>query len=281
MFSRSLLFRAVLLIGLGAAGLPGMRPAMACGQDCDYQMSAGQYRAVLPPARDGQPARGAILFIHGYKGTATGILRNKRLLALGAERNLVVIAAQSSEDDWNIPNSPSAMVGSTTDTLAYFDALRRDVIGRFELDPAQIVVAGFSSGGMMTWHLACNRGTDYAGFVPMSGTFWLKPPETCPTGAVNLIHYHARQDRVVPLEGRRIGTTRQGKVAEAIAFMRMFGGYQPAPIPAGTKDDTIPRDCEAWESGAGKQLQLCLFDGGHSYRVPDLARALDLILPEG
>lgn len=276
--SETSVFRPLVVLGYaGLALLLQFGAALACGVESDCKMPAGTYRVALPKA---DPVKGAIVFIHGYRGTAAGILKNKNLLALGAARNMAVIAAQSPNDGWNIPNSPSEYAGLTTDTLAYFDALRRDVMQRFQIKPGTMIVAGFSSGGMMTWHLACNRGSDYAGFVPMSGTFWDHPPTHCPTGAVNLIHYHGRQDTVVPLDGRKIGPTRQGKVAEAIAFLKQEGDYQPdVLVPAVSHQDTA-RDCEGWRNEDGKILQLCLYDGGHRYRVPDLARALDILLPE-
>ena len=71
---------------------------------------------------------------------------------------------------------------------------------------------------MMVWHLACYRGASFAGFAPMSGTFWEPVPETCPTGPVNLIHYHGTKDPVVPLTGRQIDPGRDAHHAEPIGL---------------------------------------------------------------
>jgi polyhydroxybutyrate depolymerase len=154
------------------------------------------------------------------------------------------------------------------DELTYFDALIEDVTARFAIDRTRLVASGFSSGAMMVWNLACYRGASFAGFAPMSGTFWTPIPETCPTGPVNLIHYHGTEDTVVPLNGRRSQDGRQGNVSEAIEMLARTGGYRPVET-----GETSGLQCSRQQADGGKLLELCLFAGKHELKVWHLARA--------
>jgi polyhydroxybutyrate depolymerase len=244
----------------------------ACGQDTDCVVGDRTYRIALPdPAPETAPAAtrpGAIIFVHGYRGRAEKVMRFKALTALASKLGVALIVPQAAGPEWYAPGAPSEDTSNDVDDLAYFDALTADAVKRFDLDRARIVVAGFSSGAMMVWNLACQRGDAYAGFIPMSGTFWAPLPEDCPTGAVNLIHYHGREDPVVPMSGREIKDAYQGDVREAFAMMTRVGGYGPATET--TEDDLA---CERQSNPAGKLLELCLFTGEHGMKVRNIARA--------
>jgi polyhydroxybutyrate depolymerase len=253
----------VVVTALGAA--PG---AGACGRDTDCVIGERSYRIALPEGRDGTTPIGAIVFVHGYRGTANGVMRNKALTALAADLGVAFIAAQAGGPDWNIPGAPSHHALEGIDELAYFDALIEDVTARFAIDRTRLVASGFSAGAMMVWHLACYRGASFAGFVPMSGTFWAPVPETCPSGPVNLIHYHGDADPMVPLTGRPIENARQGNVFEAIELIARSGSYRP--IETG---QTPELQCARQVADDGKLLELCLFPGKHQLKASHLARA--------
>lgn len=245
--------------------------ATACGRASDCALGERSYRIVLPAERDGSAPLGALVFAHGYRGSAAGTMRNDGLVGLADALGLAIVAADAGDAGWQLPGTPSSPEADGKATLAYFDALRRELIGRFGVAPERIVAAGFSSGGMLVWHLACHRGRDYAGFIPLAGTFWAPLPERCPTTAVDLIHYHGTSDTMVPLEGRPINQSRQGNVFAAMALFTEAGGFQP--VEHLVDDD---RRCDVALNEAGNRLELCLFDGGHRYRPADLVRALRL-----
>ena len=260
------LISAIALVAITALGAaPG---AGACGRDTDCVIGERSYRIALPEGHDGATPIGAIVFVHGYRGTANGVMRNKALTALAAELGVAFIAAQAGGPDWNIPGAPSHHALEGIDELAYFDALIEDVTARFAIDRTRLVASGFSAGAMMVWHLACYRGVSFAGFVPMSGTFWAPVPETCPSGPVNLIHYHGDADPMVPLTGRPIENARQGNVFEAIELIARSGSYRPVET-----GDIPGLQCSRQVADDGKLLELCLFAGKHQLKARHLARA--------
>jgi polyhydroxybutyrate depolymerase len=256
------LISAVVLVVVAAP------EAQACGRDTDCVIGERSYRIAFPEGHDGATPIGAIVFTHGFRGTANGVMRNKALTALAAELGVAFIAAQADGPEWIIPGIPSSDKREGVDELAYFDALIEDVTTRFAIDRTRLVASGFSSGAMMVWHLACYRGAAFKGFVPMSGTFWEPVPETCPSGAVNLIHYHGSEDPVVPLAGRQIQDAHQGNVFEAIEMLARSGGYRPVET-----EETVGLECSRQVANGGKLLELCLFAGKHQLKTRHLARA--------
>jgi len=272
------LLARVVSVAISGLFIVGATPDIgwACDRDTDCKIGDRSYRIILPEGHDGVMPIPAIIFVHGYRGTAAGVMGNDGLTTMVENLGFAFVAAQAAGPEWNIPNIPSvdALVG--IDELAYFDAVAEDIARRFAIDRPRVIVAGFSSGAMMAWHLACYRGNSYAGFVSMSGTFWEPLPTTCPTVPSNLIHYHGREDPIVPLGGRQIKDAHQGDVMEAIALVAGLSDYAPAP-----PEQAGGADCSRQVDDKHRLLELCLFTGKHEMKVAHLARAIRAIEESG
>ena len=245
--------------------------AQACGVSTDCAVANGTYRISLP---EGVPT-GAVVFAHGYQGSAAGTMKNTALRDMATRRGLALIAIDAGGDDWNLPGAPQGSV-SSRDEMAYLDAVVADATQRFGIDRGRVVITGFSAGGMFVWNVICARGDAYAGYLPYSGTFWKSPPATCAAPAQNVIHIHGTSDTTVPMAGRAIAETRQGSVPEALAMYAAAKGFAPGK-GYGMADLT----CSQAANAAGKRLDLCLFDGEHSFMAERLGAALDRLLAGG
>ena len=234
------------------------REAFACGPDTNCMIGDRHYRIRMPEGHDGKSEVGAIFFMHGYRGSARGIMRNKRIGKAVSDMGLALIAPKSAYDDWALPGSPSE---KEPVELEYFDALIADVSKRFAIDTNRMMASGFSAGGMMVWNLACERGDMFAGFAPISGTFWEPTPQACVSDPVNLIHTHGKTDKTVPLEGRRILATKQGNVHHVLEMYTRNGGYSN---PQTFKEGDL--ECEEKTNDQGKLLEFCLHPRGHDMR---------------
>ena len=265
-----------LLAALAVAITTFAAPALACGPDTDCKLADRTYRIAMPSGHDGKTPVGAIVFSHGYKGSAAGLMRNRNLRRAVSDMGLAFIALKSKEDDWVLPNSPRHMDSDGAEEFAYVDAVIADATKRHPIDTHRMVAAGFSAGGMMTWNLACARSDLFAGFVPISGTFWQAPPETCTGPVANIIHIHGDSDPTVPLNGRRILNTRQGKVADALDMYRTYGDFQPDK-PSKTKR----LSCKNSRNQDDDVLSFCLFEGGHSFRSEYLRFAWEAFAKAG
>jgi polyhydroxybutyrate depolymerase len=266
---RSVLFCVLAFCGLIAT------PALACGPDTDCNIGARHYRIAMPEGHDGVTPVGAIVFAHGFRGSARGAMRNMGLRRMVSDMGLAFIAVKSAGDNWDIPGKPRDVSATGQAEMAYFDAVIADAARRFAIDTRRIMMSGFSTGGMVTWELACKRPDLFAGFAPMSGTFWQGPPSGCVAPA-SVVHIHGTADKTVPLAGRRIADSWQGDVREVLAMYRAAGGFGPAKSVQ-ANDLT----CARQNNGSGDILEFCTFDGGHSFRRAFLSYAWDRLEAAG
>lgn len=244
--------------------------AFACGDSSECAVTNGTYRISLPKGASGPI--GAIVFAHGYQGTAKGTMKNTSLRKLASDRGLALIAIDAGAKDWNLPGAPGDSVGQR-DEMAYLDAVMADAGKQFGVDPARTVITGFSAGGMFVWNVICDRGDVYAGYIPYSGTFWQGPPKSCAAGAQNIIHVHGTADTTVPMAGRSIGNTKQGDLNAVLDMYAKDKGFTP-----GAGYSAADMTCAHSVSGAGKRLDLCLFDGQHSFTSERLGAAYDVLM---
>ena len=230
-------------------------PASACGvdTDCAVEAEGSGARLYRIDRRDGQT--GAFLFAHGYRGSAAGTMRNRALRDAAAREGFALVAVEAKEG-WMTPHAPRPQRWSE---MPYFDAVVADLVAKHGIDPERIVMGGFSSGAMVVWNVACERPSLFAGFLPVAGTYWKEPPATCALPTPTIVHVHGLTDRTVPMDGRALGGTRQGRVSDAFDQMARVGGYGPA-----RPDESQSRmDCTVRGNEAGKVLELCLHPGGH------------------
>ncbi|MCX7560338.1 prolyl oligopeptidase family serine peptidase [Sulfitobacter sp. F26204] len=203
-------------------------------------------------------------------------MKNGSLRRMVSDAGFALIAMHGLNGTWDLPNGPRTMKSDGAAEFAYFDAVITDAIVNHHIDPDRIVAAGFSAGGMMVWNLACSHPAKFAGFIPLSGTYWLKPPETCRTPVSSIVHIHGSQDKTVPIKGRPIGETKQGEVEEALSMYEKFGSFGPSRY---SKSGALT--CRTRTNPTGEVLEYCLFEGGHSFRTEYLAHGLATLMEAG
>lgn len=243
-------------------------PALACGPETDCMIGARHYRIAMPEGHQGVAAVPAIVFAHGYRGTANGVMRNGSLRRLATELGAALIAVQSDGPGWDLPNGPRTLNSDGSAEFAYFDAVLDDATQRFAIDHNRVMATGFSAGGMMVWNLACARPDRFAAFAPIAGTFWKAPPETCADPVASIIHIHGDADKTVPLMGRPIGPTKQGEVPAVLEMYERFGVFGSAES---ARYEGLA--CTESTNPTGARLDFCLFSGGHSFRTEHLRHA--------
>lgn len=259
-FRASLVLLIVTLSGLAS---PGRHAASAadCPPDGMCHVAGGYYRAHVPPGWDGRQLLPVLLHFHGYRESAAEMVARQDLRAFAERNGILLVVPQGEGNTWSHPGSPARF----RDEFGFVDAVLADIRVRYPLDRARFLASGFSQGAAMVWNLACHRGRDFSAFLAISGTFWLPQPESCPSGAQNLIQIHGISDRTVPLEGRPIrdGAFRQGDVFRAMGMMRRMNA---CPVEAGYAHREGALACERIDSCAsGKWLELCLHPGGHDF----------------
>jgi polyhydroxybutyrate depolymerase len=270
--SVSLLRSLVILIAAAIVASEG-RPATACGEDSDCLVAEGDYRIALPAVAEGSSVPGAIIYLHGYRGAPEGVMSFAALRAVTDRLGVALVAPRGEDMSWNLPG---AFRGGRDD-VAFIDAVAQDAIARFHIDPARIVVAGFSVGGSMTWYMACAEGQRYAGYAPIAGAFWEPYVEDCRQPLARIHHVHGTADSTVPLEGRKLRVATQGNVFKSFALLRGFSQCAGGMTPEQTAGDL---SCGRQTCGGGEQ-ELCLHGGGHSVRPEWIEEAWRRFAAEG
>ncbi|GGJ23177.1 hypothetical protein GCM10011320_33110 [Neoroseomonas lacus] len=255
-----------LLLLLSLALLPAA-PAQACGADTDCMLGTRSYRIRLPPLPAGGARIGAILLAHGYRDTAANMMADAAVADAVIGLGVALITPQSDGLSWNLPGQPGGSRAGIDD-MAFIETVIADATTRFPIDPNRVMASGFSAGGMLVWNLACNRAGLFAGFAPVSGTFWNPLPESCPTGPATILHAHGTEDPTVPLHGRAIRDTSQGDVFEVFRRYAAWGHFG-APVESHAAD----LDCTRRTDAQGHVLELCLHPGAHDLRPVDVVRA--------
>lgn len=235
--------------------------AQPCGQDGMCRVGTGYYLVVAPQGWDGNGPLPAIMHFHGFRESAGDVIAREDLKAFAARRGALLVVPHGEGNTWSHPGSPSKL----RDEFAFIDAVVADLATRFPIDRRRFLVSGFSQGAAMVWNLACHRGETFGAFLAIAGTFWLPQPDSCASGAQNLIQIHGVADRTVPLEGRAIrnGEFRQGDVMRAMGMMRRANACAPENARAHREGALA---CERMAGCAsGKQLEICLHPGGHDF----------------
>ncbi|MBO6756574.1 MAG: polyhydroxybutyrate depolymerase [Roseibium sp.] len=251
-----------LIFGAGAGQAEDL-----CAGERPCELDGGQYYIHLPDGAAADAPKGAIFFLHGHRGSALKEIRKDGFKKLADDLNVAFVAVQGVEGTWSFPTAPRNL----RDEFAFFDQVLDDVAARFGVDRGRTMLSGFSSGGFMTWYLACENAGRFSGYAPIAGAFWKPLPASCETDTPFLFHIHGTKDTVVPLEGRPLGGGRwhQGDVFDSFKVWQRQVEKSRAAIETYTDAGF---QCERWTPATGL-LELCLHDGGHSIRAEWLKRA--------
>jgi len=247
---------AAILAALFASG------ARACpSRVAPCEAAGGVYHVAMP---DG-PARGAVLFLHGWGGRSDAQMRQRGVVDPLLARGYAVIAPQGAPrrpgdrgGGWNSRLDPARR-----DDVAFLRAVLADARARHGLAGLPALAAGFSGGGMMVWRLACAAPDSAEAYAPVAGLMWRPQPEAC-AGPARLLHTHGWADTVVPLEGRSVagGRLTQGDLFVGLDLLRRANGC--------ARDDPDAHDAPGpflrrlWTDCAGADLAFALWPGGHA-----------------
>ena len=138
------------------------------GEPCNVELGTSHVQAPEPSQAKGQ----AVLFFRSYGGSGSVVLRNDRVTgALNAAGYTVLapngLEGPNGQSGWSfIPGRPERR-----DELAFASQVLDDAERRLGIDRGRVLVAGFSIGGSLTWHLAYRDPLPGRTFAPVSGAF--------------------------------------------------------------------------------------------------------------
>lgn len=269
----------ITVVSVSAQERGSTQPGGACPADGGCIVASGSYRIVLPPQASRERPVGAIMYFHGYQGSAEETIADPGLLAVALRLGVALIAPDGAAHSWSYPGSPAR----NRDEFAFVGQVLDDVAQRFPIDPRRILASGFSQGGSMVWYLACRMPTRFAAFAPIAGAFWEPLPERCDGPRPPLIHVHGTSDTTVPLTGRALRSgARQGDVFRSFAILAPGGCTAPWAEAARAASQSKGLACRiASGCGGSARLELCFHAGGHEADPAWVERAWRLTMPAG
>lgn len=232
-------------------------PVEVCPGEQGCQVEGGHYRLILPDAASPKVPFAALMYFHGWQGSAEETVADAGLRALATRLGIALIAPDGAGRTWSYPGSP----GRHRDEFAFIGRVLDDVAARFPVDPSRVMASGFSQGGSMVWYLACRMPERFRAFAPVAGAFWEPLPASCAGPRPALVHTHGTADGTVPLAGRALRNGyRQGDVFRSLAILdpqaRAVTVADVATVP-----DAL--SCLPLGAAGAPPLELCLHTGGH------------------
>lgn len=204
---------------------PGLHPlGLAGGRD-------GLVHA--PPAHLLHQSLPLVVALHGAGGDARAGLAP--LLGLADELGFLLLAPESRQRTWDV------LLGGYGPDVDYIDRALAQVFARYRVDPARVVVAGFSDGASYALSLGITNGDLFSAVLAFSPGF-ASPGRS--RGSPRLFLSHGTRDPVLPIDttSRRLAP-RFRQSGYEVEYREFDGGHT---VPA-----DIARAGATWALGRG------------------------------
>lgn len=232
---------AALVLGLAFASAAAAQEAPRYD---DLQMNTvavgGENRSVglyVPPSYNaGHPAP-LIIALHGRFSSAKAMHAMSHLRALADARGAILAYPQTAGPYWNDGGFPALGRREIPHDDDTFIASLESVIGRdYAIDPHQVLLVGYDTGGLMAFHLACQGRMHIAGVAIVSALMWDYGEQACASASIPtpMLIVHGRRDEVFPEGGGRVPggqvEARRLGVTDTLAVWRRINGCNGQPI---------------------------------------------------
>jgi polyhydroxybutyrate depolymerase len=145
-----------------------------------------------------------VIMLHGTGGSPADLRITTGMSSVADASGFIVVYAAGSHgqyslypSDWNAGGACcGAAARENVDDLAYLREIISTVSAQYSVDERRVYIAGFSAGGRMAYHAACQLSSLIAGIAVVSGS--LVDDECAPSSAVALLAVHGTADEIVP-----------------------------------------------------------------------------------
>ena len=145
-----------------------------------------------------------VFVLHGYSGSAGGIMSYSGMNEVAAEYGFAVCYPQGLEDDsgynfWNVGYEfhQEEMV----DDVAFLSSLANYLQNEYGFNPQNTFSTGMSNGGDMSYMLACQANDIFSAIAPVAGCMMEEIYNTCDSSPVPVFEIHGRDDNVTLWDG--------------------------------------------------------------------------------
>jgi len=146
-----------------------------------------------------------VVVMHGYTGSASGIMGYSGMNSVADENGFVVLYPQGTADSsgnnfFNVGYEFHA--GVSVDDVAYIKAVIAHLQETYSLSEENVFATGMSNGGDMSYLLACEASDVFKAVAPVAGMMLQSFYDTCdPARLMPVFEIHGTQDDVTYWDG--------------------------------------------------------------------------------
>ena len=174
-------------------------PAVAESQTLAELMVNGvrrQYRLSVPQA-DAGVALPVLMAFHGGNGRDYPFPQQREFEELVEAEGVIAVyplaeLVPPNEGEWQLNTSESS-----TQDIAFVEALIDDLSARYCVDSSRIYATGYSLGSMFTYELACHLNARFAAIASLAGTMPVTPNSCTLVENVSIMHIHGQDDPII------------------------------------------------------------------------------------
>lgn len=194
-------------------------------------VGAVTYGLQVPRGRDAGEPRPLVVALHpgGSPGPGYGMQFLRSVVAPALQEwGAVIVSPDAPGRRWNNETSESGVL-----------ALIDDVRARHAIDPARILVTGFSMGGRGTWYLAARHPDLFTAAVPMAAR--TDADDARRVGDMPVFIIHARDDEVVPFGPAERTAQDMEARGQTVSFLPLegVGHFRMEAAPLRTAGDWV------------------------------------------
>ena len=241
------------------------------------------YTLYVPRAYDPGEPMPLIVALHGRGGDGGGMAYLSRLNELAERAGVIVAYPDGLNREWSyLRGAPGYAEAGQPDDVGFLTRLVDDLARDLAIDRQRVYVTGFSNGGFMTQHLACEASETFAAFASIGATLapsFITDCEDAPP--VPILLMHGTDDPVVAWEGAAYGgTILAASMPDTAIFWAEHNQCDPEQV---VREDVPKADPDAPTAvrrfriggcaGRGFVLYEVIEGGGHT--LPGVAGRLD------
>lgn len=141
-----------------------------------------------------------VVVMHGFTGSAQGIMDYSEMNRVADENGFAVVYPQGTEDNWGMTffNVGYDFHGDqTVDDIDFIRTLVAELQQSHGLSQTEVFSTGMSNGGDMSYYLACEADDVFKAIAPVAGTMMSHIYSNCsPSGSMPVFELHGTQDDV-------------------------------------------------------------------------------------
>ena len=186
----------------------------------------------IPSSYDGQTPAPLVILLHGYDFTGDESESYVRRRPLAEARGFLYCYPEGTIDIdgnqfWNATDACCDFYNAGPDDAGYLRTVIEEIGRRFIVDPKRIHLIGYSNGGFMAYHMACQSADLIAGIASFEGMTFLDPSRCAPSEPVNILNIHGTADQTALYLGNAASGI-PNPYPGALETVQIWAGYNGA-----------------------------------------------------